>query len=508
MKTLFLKPLNWFKLIIPAFALICFTSCGGGDDDDDGPGTEDLAASFQYEIDENDFLTVQFSNFSRSATSYSWDFGDNNSSTEKDPTHTYDRAGEYTVTLTSSNSAGISATRSETIILTDPNSLSKLLTGETSKTWKLYREGTSMSLGPNADSPTEWWGGLANDGSRSCLYEQEITFHFDGTYEFDDKGMFWTEYGVFNNNDCDVNVTAEQCIESTAENLVNSCGDDVSAWGSGKHSFEYDVATGSLTLTGLGAWIGIPKLGTSGETITPVSSVTTKISIEEFTGFDVMLVEFIYDDAYWPIRYASYSDPSLEPQLETEAQEFGEDLPDITPTELSLSFLEADTSSFQVPESSGSFVSYGAPDPAGGTDLVGEFIRTEAQYQEFQFQTAPEKNDINFANLTTVSIDVYFPSTNDYSGDLTKNVIIGFGDLSQTEEWWNDLQQYERDGSDFAEDEWITINFELNMPTFVSKPDNGETPYERNDYDMIFINIGSSGHTVPGTFYVRNLNFK
>jgi len=161
-----------------------------------------------------------------------------------------------------------------------------------------------------------------------------------------------------------------------------------------------------------------------------------------------------------------------------------------------------------VAESSGSFVSYGAADPAGGDDLVGEFIRTETEFQEFQIQTAPEKSDINFANLTTVSIDVYFPGTNDYSGDLTKNVIIGLGDLSQTEEWWTDLQQYEKDGADFAEDEWITISFDLAMPTFVSKPDKAKTPYERNDYDMIFLNIGSSGHTVPATFYVRNLSFK
>ncbi|GGI56405.1 PKD domain-containing protein [Winogradskyella haliclonae] len=52
-------------------------------------------------------LTVQFTDDSLLAVSHSWDFGDGNSSTEINPTHTYAAAGAYSVTLTTTNSAGV-----------------------------------------------------------------------------------------------------------------------------------------------------------------------------------------------------------------------------------------------------------------------------------------------------------------------------------------------------------------------------------------------------------------
>ena len=49
-------------------------------------------------------LTVNFTNTSVNADVYDWDFGDLNSSTEQNPTHTYTEVGQYTVSLTVSNS--------------------------------------------------------------------------------------------------------------------------------------------------------------------------------------------------------------------------------------------------------------------------------------------------------------------------------------------------------------------------------------------------------------------
>jgi PKD repeat protein len=48
-------------------------------------------------------LTVNFTNTSLNALTYSWDFGDGNISTIEDPTHTYLVAGSYLVTLTAIN---------------------------------------------------------------------------------------------------------------------------------------------------------------------------------------------------------------------------------------------------------------------------------------------------------------------------------------------------------------------------------------------------------------------
>jgi len=47
--------------------------------------------------------TVQFLNNSINATSYSWDFGDGQTSTQANPSHTYANGGDYVVTLTAIN---------------------------------------------------------------------------------------------------------------------------------------------------------------------------------------------------------------------------------------------------------------------------------------------------------------------------------------------------------------------------------------------------------------------
>ncbi|MDW8296144.1 MAG: T9SS type A sorting domain-containing protein, partial [Raineya sp.] len=44
-------------------------------------------------------LRVQFNNFTSGASSYEWNFGDNNTSTQVQPIHTYAQAGEYLVRL-------------------------------------------------------------------------------------------------------------------------------------------------------------------------------------------------------------------------------------------------------------------------------------------------------------------------------------------------------------------------------------------------------------------------
>lgn len=48
-------------------------------------------------------LTVDFTNNTTNATTYHWDFGDGNTSSEIDPTHTYATAGSYIVALLANN---------------------------------------------------------------------------------------------------------------------------------------------------------------------------------------------------------------------------------------------------------------------------------------------------------------------------------------------------------------------------------------------------------------------
>ena len=56
-------------------------------------------------------FTVQFTDTStNSPTSWSWDFGDDETSAEQNPSHTYTNPGTYSVSLTAENSAGVNQT--------------------------------------------------------------------------------------------------------------------------------------------------------------------------------------------------------------------------------------------------------------------------------------------------------------------------------------------------------------------------------------------------------------
>lgn len=61
-----------------------------------------------------------FANLSTSATTYSWDFGDGNTSTEVDGANTYAGEGTYTVTLTASDALGVTSTFSQTFEVVEP----------------------------------------------------------------------------------------------------------------------------------------------------------------------------------------------------------------------------------------------------------------------------------------------------------------------------------------------------------------------------------------------------
>ncbi len=62
-------------------------------------------------------LTASFTNHTKGAASWTWSFGDGGASTARNPNHTYDQPGTYSVTLTAVGSSGAaaSATRDVTV---------------------------------------------------------------------------------------------------------------------------------------------------------------------------------------------------------------------------------------------------------------------------------------------------------------------------------------------------------------------------------------------------------
>ena len=77
-------------------------------------------AAFTVEQDSLDPKTVTFNNTSQNAATYTWDFGDGNTSTDMSPTHTYAMEGNYTVSLSARNSDGGIDITSETVAAVAP----------------------------------------------------------------------------------------------------------------------------------------------------------------------------------------------------------------------------------------------------------------------------------------------------------------------------------------------------------------------------------------------------
>ena len=79
---------------------------------------EDIPSSdFSYSSDDYSFAFLNMS--SDNVNEILWDFGDGNTSTDENPSHTYDQAGYYTVVLTVSNDCGSVSTSYEVLATTE-----------------------------------------------------------------------------------------------------------------------------------------------------------------------------------------------------------------------------------------------------------------------------------------------------------------------------------------------------------------------------------------------------
>ncbi len=93
------------KIAMAALAMSALTACT--EDYVDDVQLEGAAVDFTYNVDGDEYLldyyvvsTVKFNNTSAKTGSFVWDFGDGTTSTEASPTHKYEAAGKYEVTLT------------------------------------------------------------------------------------------------------------------------------------------------------------------------------------------------------------------------------------------------------------------------------------------------------------------------------------------------------------------------------------------------------------------------
>ncbi len=310
------KTLRISLALLLTVLLVPFTSCKK---DDPEP---DVIASFTFAVDATDYKKVTFTNESQNFSAVSWNFGDNSAlSTETNPVHTYAAVGEFTVTLTATSEKGTTTdVYSTKVTIADPNAMLTMLVGETSKTWKLIRDVSTkrypLEVGPTVN-PTIWWAmGYNNDelALRPCMLNDEWTFTRDGKMEFDDKGDYWAEGSIYPDD-------LDDMCASSSDPMLNADGVDVSAWSSGSHTFTLESGSApKLTVTGLGAFLGLSKVASTAEVMVPQNAVTYEV-IKLYDGnTDTLIVQTPYttgdgQSAYWRFVLVHYDNPADEPPI-------------------------------------------------------------------------------------------------------------------------------------------------------------------------------------------------
>ncbi|WP_440945625.1 PKD domain-containing protein [Methanosarcina sp. T3] len=127
-------------------------------------------------------LTVHFTDRSTgSPASWKWNFGDGNGSTEKNPVHTYNKSGKYSVTLTASDANGSNAlTKSGYIVVS--NVLNGPVTSFSASSTSGKAPHTVRFTDQSTGSPAAWkW--TFGDGSNSTTEQNPVhTYNKSGLY--------------------------------------------------------------------------------------------------------------------------------------------------------------------------------------------------------------------------------------------------------------------------------------------------------------------------------------
>ncbi|WP_211339474.1 PKD domain-containing protein [Hymenobacter perfusus] len=178
---------------------------------------------------------VTFTSTSTDAFLYQWDFGDGTIGSGQTVTHTYAKGGTMKVKLTAAGRGGATTSQTQDVVIASPlNIVNQLLTGGSSRTWKLDNsQAAAIVVGPNDADPTSYYAGGPAGALPGCQSDDEFTFSTANVYTYDAK----------------------------AETLVAGAGGGCQAPRSKSTPFTFGAATGAgvaqLTLATPGTFIGV-----------------------------------------------------------------------------------------------------------------------------------------------------------------------------------------------------------------------------------------------------------
>jgi hypothetical protein len=128
-------------------------------------------------------------------------------------------------------------------------------------------------------------------------------------------------------------------------------------------------------------------------------------------------------------------------------------------------------------------------DPLNPANHAADYIRSGTfEYTNAQF-ILNHRMDLTERNV--FEMNVFFPSSNDYSGSLTPTAAIKLQNSLLGGNAWTTQTEIINTVSVF--DEWVTLEFDFSAVS------------DRDDYDQVVVQFGGEGHFVPGQFHFDHL---
>ncbi|MFV0268389.1 MAG: PKD domain-containing protein [Draconibacterium sp.] len=255
--------------------IILLPSCS---DDDERP-VFPLSAAIFHSIDGKQ---VAFTALTHSASSWLWDFGDGETSSEQNPVHVYQEGGYYVATLSATDKDGNKVTTEAKLAISlTPYAL---LTGDHTqtdydgKTWRLKSDhGTGNDYFANADAgfstasgtPKPLPTGIFGQLGMPDVYKDEYTFYYDGSYKHDVKDDGAAFGGL-----------VYQYILNGASGVINASGADY-----GLCIAQYTPETNATFTFTEHEDLTIPSVYGAGGVLTYKNVSTLNFSGSEFIGF-------------------------------------------------------------------------------------------------------------------------------------------------------------------------------------------------------------------------------
>lgn len=187
------RSLHYLPLMLVFLAMCILPSCSDEDERPTFPLTVEIFHSVSG-------MKVAFTGLTHSATSWHWDFGDGNTSTEQNPVHTYEEGGYYIAKLTASDALGQSITKQVRVALAlTPEAMlvgDHTAEGYAGKKWRLstdheplgdYFAEAKPTLPPVGGTPVPLPASIFGQLGFGAAYTDEFTFHVDGSYSMDLK---------------------------------------------------------------------------------------------------------------------------------------------------------------------------------------------------------------------------------------------------------------------------------------------------------------------------------